>query len=134
LKRAATECLRSRRDLGGVRADPHKELADQIDSHAVFGYQRAFMLAAYFDPYDVHIDGGDLVEHRDHKSAAIHHDFLAEKAGADKRRLFRRASIEPSQDIDGDDDDDGENDEPQEEVPQVLRAHNCNPPKSETVS
>ena len=123
--------VRCPRVLGGGRhqlpagADAHEKLADHIDANAVLGDQRHLMLTPHLDPHHIHVDPGDLVQHRDHEGAAVDHHLLAEKPGAHESDFLGRTAVQPLQDIDGDDDDDSDDDEPHEQVPKGLRGHDC---------
>ena len=129
LQRAAAERLRGGGHQLAAGADTDEEFGDQVDAHAVLGDQRKTILAAHLDAQHVHVDRGDLVQHRNDEGAAIHHHLLAHEAGAHERRLLGRAAIEPAQDVDGDHHDDRGNDQPQQESAKGLRGHDLSSPR-----
>ena len=98
--------LRRGGDRRARRADAHEELGDNVDTHAVARDQRAIVAAHHLDAHHVHVDRGDLVQHRDDEGAAVDHDLLAEETGADERRFLGGPAIEPAQNVDEDDDGD----------------------------
>ncbi len=108
--------------------DANIEVGLDVDAHAIAGDKGAGLLAHDLHRQHVHIDGCEVVDERQDESAAVDHHPLAEKAGAHKRHLARRAMVEPVDHIHDDHDDDDRDDEPEDQISDQEPRHCPIPP------
>ncbi len=120
---APAEGLGRERDRHMRRRNPQEELGNEVDAHAVACDQRIGLAAPHFDAHHVHVDGRHLVQHRHHEGSSVDDDALAAESGPDEGGLFRRAPVEPAQQVDRDHHQDRRDDQPKDHCPQDLRTH-----------
>ena len=123
LERAPPERRGRDGDCLALRANAHIELGIDIDAHPVAGDKRVVVGAGHRHAQDVHADGRDVMDDRQHEGAAIDHHLLPKEAGPDERHLLRGAAIEPVHQVDDDRDDDHRHDEPENEGSDQLPRH-----------
>ena len=115
LERASPKRRRGDRNRFARRPDADIEIGLDVDAHAVARDQRVAFLAHDSHRQHVHVDGREIVNERQHESAAVDDDALAEEPGPHERHFLRRTMIEPVHDVDEHDDDDDRDDQPEDQ-------------------
>ena len=105
----------------GLHADI--EFGLDIDSHAVTGDQRLFLVAHHLQRNGVHVDRRDVVNDRPDECAAVNHHLLAKETGPDESDLLGRTAVQPvHHPVDDEDDDDRQN-EPKDQLTDKFPSH-----------
>ena len=83
-QRLGAQALRRGRDGVVIGADPDQKIGRDVDPQPVARDQRVARRPGHVDAQRVHVDLDDVVQHRQHERAAVHHHLLPAEAGADE--------------------------------------------------